>query len=87
MKIIVFIVQTQLDISVLLLFIKLCFGFLFYKFSMMIAEAPPPPLQIPAAPNLAPLFFKMEERVVIIRAPEQPKGWPIATAPPQTLLE
>lgn len=54
---------------------------------MTIAEAPPPPLQIAAAPYLASLFFKTEVSVVMIRAPEQPKGWPMATAPPQILLE
>jgi hypothetical protein len=59
---------------------------LIHKRSMTMAEAPPPPLQTPATPYLASLFFKTEERVVMIRAPEQPKGWPIATAPPQMLL-
>lgn len=57
-----------------------------YKRSMTMAEAPPPPLQTAATPYLPSLPFKTDESVVMIRAPEQPKGWPIATAPPQTLL-
>lgn len=48
------------------------------------AEAPPPPLQIPAAPYLALFCFKTFSSVIIILAPLQPKGWPMETAPPFT---
>ena len=48
----------------------------------MIAEAPPPPLQIAAAPKV--LFFVVNAliKVTTIRAPEHPNGWPSETAPP-----
>ena len=49
------------------------------------AEAPPPPLQIPAAP-IFPLFCDSTfKRVTTILAPEQPSGCPSDTAPPLTL--
>lgn len=41
---------------------------------MTIAEAPPPPLQIAAAPYLASLCFNTKVKVAIILAPEQPDG-------------
>lgn len=56
----------------------------------MIADAPPPPLQILAIPNL-PLFclniiiyinFKTVIRLKTILAPELPNGCPNAIAPP-----
>ena len=46
------------------------------------AEAPPPPLQIPAHPSVPPSFFSVLSRVQRIRAPEQPSGCPRLTAPP-----
>src|SRR3954470_1720182 len=49
------------------------------------AEAPPPPLQIPATPILPFFSLNTLTRVVTILAPEQPRGWPIATEPPWTL--
>ena len=53
---------------------------------MIIAEAPPPPLQIAAAPIL-PLFCpKTFIKVTMILTPEQPKGCPNDTAPPFTLI-
>src|SRR5690606_38561745 len=55
-----------------------------HNFSITIAEAPPPPLQIAARPMLLLLASSTECKVVIILAPEQPKGWPNATAPPHT---
>lgn len=52
---------------------------------MMIALAPPPPLQIPAAPILPPRCFNTFANVVTILAPEHPRGCPSPTAPPLTL--
>jgi hypothetical protein len=54
----------------------------YWRFSMTMAEAPPPPLQIPATPILALLSLRTVVRVVTMRAPEQPRGWPMATEPP-----
>ena len=51
----------------------------------MMAEAPPPPLQMPAAPSRAPFCLSTESRVTTMRAPLQPIGWPMETAPPLTL--
>mmetsp|Transcript_324 Transcript_324/g.997 ORF Transcript_324/g.997 Transcript_324/m.997 type:complete len:230 (+) Transcript_324:322-1011(+) len=50
---------------------------------MTIAEAPPPPLQIPATPIFPPLSLSTESRVTTILAPDAPIGWPRATAPPR----
>ena len=48
------------------------------------ALAPPPPLHIAASP-VSPLFvFITLTRVVTIRAPEAPSGWPSETDPPKT---
>ena len=55
-----------------------------YKFSMIIALAPPPPLQIAAAPYLALFCFKTLIKVTIILEPEFPSGCPKETAPPFT---
>ena len=56
-----------------------------YINSIIIAEAPPPPLQIPAAP-IFPLFcFRILISVTIILDPELPRGCPNDTAPPFTL--
>ena len=49
------------------------------------AEAPPPPLHIPAAPIVLLFFFNVFKSVTRIRAPEQPRGCPNETAPPLTL--
>ena len=40
----------------------------------MIAEAPPPPLQIDAHPNVPSLAFNTLYKEPIILAPEQPSG-------------
>lgn len=50
----------------------------------MMAEAPPPPLQMDAMPMLPFLVLNTLIRERMIRAPEQPTGWPSATAPPCT---
>ena len=56
-----------------------------YTDSITIAEAPPPPLQIPAAP-IFPLFcFKTLINVTTILDPDEPNGCPKDTAPPLTL--
>ena len=49
---------------------------------MQTAEAPPPPVQIEAIPNLA--FFSLSTFIkeIITLAPLIPTGCPIATAPP-----
>jgi hypothetical protein len=50
------------------------------------ADAPPPPLQIAAAP-IFPLFCcKTLIKVTTILAPEQPNGCPKDTAPPFTFI-
>ena len=46
------------------------------------ADAPPPPLQILATPIVPALSCSTEFKVVMIRVPEAPNGWPSATAPP-----
>lgn len=46
----------------------------YYTFSMISAEAPPPPLQMAAIPTLASLWVSTLLRVVRIRAPEAPSG-------------
>ena len=51
---------------------------------MIIAEAPPPPLHIPAPPILPPFCFNTLISVTIILDPEFPRGCPIDTAPPLT---
>ena len=53
-------------------------------FSITIAEAPHPPLQIPAAPILPLFCFNTFIKVTIILEPELPSGCPIETAPPLT---
>jgi hypothetical protein len=55
-----------------------------YSLSSTIAEAPPPPLQIPATPMLALFCFKTFANVIVILAPDAPSGCPKATAPPFT---
>ena len=47
---------------------------LVYIFSITIADAPPPPLQMPAAPYLALFCFNTFINVTIILAPLQPSG-------------
>jgi len=49
---------------------------------MTMAVAPPPPLQIEAQPYSP--FFNKWARVTTILQPEEPIGWPRATAPPAT---
>ena len=51
----------------------------------MSAEAPPPPLQIPAAPYLVFVRARWCASVVTILAPEHPIGCPSDTAPPRGL--
>jgi len=53
---------------------------------MIIEEAPPPPLQIPATPYLPLFYLSTVRRDWMILAPETPIGWPRATAPPFTLI-
>src|SRR5713101_774195 len=53
--------------------------------SMIIETALPPPRQSVARPRFAPRSFIAKAKVVRIRAPLQPIGWPRATAPPFTL--
>ena len=52
--------------------------------SMMIADAPPPPLQILAIPICPFFYFKTFRSVTMILAPLHPSGCPKATAPPNT---
>ena len=47
------------------------------------ADAAPPPLQMPAAPNSPD--FNAWTRETTIREPELPMGWPRATAPLETI--
>jgi hypothetical protein len=49
-------------------------NFFNYAFSITIAEAPPPPLQIAAAPTFALFCSRTLIKVTIILAPEQPSG-------------
>ncbi len=53
--------------------------------STITAVASPPPMQIAAQPRRAPRSRIACNKVTMIRAPEQPIGWPRATAPPRTL--
>ena len=46
--------------------------------STTIAEAPPPPLQMPATPIRPPRCLRIATSAPIIRAPEAPIGWPTA---------
>jgi len=52
---------------------------------MIMAEPPPPPLQILAIPYLPLFYFKTVIKLWTILAPDIPIGWPKATAPPLTL--
>ena len=52
---------------------------------MIMALAPPPPLQMPAAPIFALCCLKMDVRAITILAPDTPSGCPKETAPPLTL--
>mmetsp|Transcript_56490 Transcript_56490/g.148926 ORF Transcript_56490/g.148926 Transcript_56490/m.148926 type:complete len:237 (+) Transcript_56490:247-957(+) len=52
--------------------------------SMTMADAPPPPLQMAAAPMLLSRRMRLWMSVTMMRAPEQPMGWPSASAPPDT---
>ena len=56
-----------------------------YFFSIINADAPPPPLQIAAAPSFASFLFKTLINVTTILEPELPRGWPRETAPPKQL--
>ena len=51
--------------------------------SMTVATPCPTPTQRVATPNRPPVLSKTFRSVVRMRAPEQPKGWPSAMAPPQ----
>lgn len=50
--------------------------------STHIAIPIPPPMHNAATPRFLLLFFNAYNNVVRTRAPEAPKGWPIAIAPP-----
>src|SRR5690606_36603269 len=52
--------------------------------SITIADAPPPPLQIAAAPRFALFCSNTLISVTMILAPEHPRGCPSDTAPPFT---
>ena len=52
---------------------------------MIMAVAPPPPLQTPANPYFPPLLFMTVIRLWRILEALMPMGWPRATAPPWTL--
>ena len=56
-----------------------CTHELVYNLSIMIAEAPPPPLQMPAIP-FSP-WSRLCTKWPTIRAPDIPIGWPRETAP------
>ena len=45
-----------------------------YFFSIINADAPPPPLQIAAAPSFASFLFKTLINVTTILEPELPRG-------------
>jgi hypothetical protein len=49
-------------------------SFLYCSDSITMAEAPPPPLQIPAHPILPFFSFSTLRRVVVILAPEAPRA-------------
>ena len=49
---------------------------------MTIADAPPPPLHIPATPIFAFFCFNTFIKVTTILEPELPNGCPNDTAPP-----
>ena len=51
---------------------------------MIKAEAPPPPLHIPATPILPLFCFSTLINVITILLPLEPRGCPRATAPPLT---
>ncbi len=53
--------------------------------STAMATALPPPRHIPAMPRFPPWSASVYSKVVRMRAPEAPIGWPKATAPPRTL--
>lgn len=52
---------------------------------MIMAVAPPPPLQMLASPYLACFSLRVVMRLWTILAPLTPIGCPIATAPPRIL--
>ena len=53
---------------------KSCFSLVDYILEIIIAEAPPPPLQIPAIPNRPFNCCSTELNVTVIRAPLHPIG-------------
>jgi hypothetical protein len=53
-----------------------------YTFLITIAEAPPPPLQIPVTPMFPPSLCRIDVRVARILEPLLPSACPSATAPP-----
>lgn len=50
------------------------YSFSYCSDSMTMAEAPPPPLQIPAQPTLPFFSLSTLSRVVVILAPEAPRA-------------
>src|SRR5690606_6805026 len=76
--------RTRLKITVFLNGLKLTYSCSYCIFSITIADAPPPPLQIAAAPYLPPFCFSTFIRVTMILEPELPSGCPNETAPPFT---
>lgn len=59
---------------------------LFYRRSITMAEAPPPPLQMLATPMRPFLALRTVIKVPIMRAPLHPIGCPIETAPIALLM-
>src|SRR5690554_687019 len=53
--------------------------------SMATAVASPPPMHSDATPRLRPRCLRALIRVMMIREPDEPIGWPRAQAPPCTL--
>ena len=53
---------------------------------MMVALAMPPPSHIVCSPYRPPRCSSALTRVVMMRAPLAPSGWPMAMAPPLTLV-
>jgi hypothetical protein len=53
---------------------------------MMVALAMPPPSHMVCRPYRPPRCSSALTRVVMMRAPLAPSGWPVAMAPPLTLV-
>ena len=53
---------------------------------MMVALAIPPPSHIVCKPYRPPRCCRALTKAVMMRAPPAPSGWPVAMAPPLTLV-